>query len=124
LVRAAYAAFGRGDIPAVLELVHDNVDWVFHGAKGLPYTRSCRTKSEVAEWFASIPKADDIQGFEPREFFAAGDTVTVLGRERVRPVPAGKTYETEWVHILTVRDGRLVRFWGMYGTQVAAEARA
>jgi ketosteroid isomerase-like protein len=27
VVRAAYAAFGRGDISAILELLHDDIAW-------------------------------------------------------------------------------------------------
>ena len=124
VVQAAYAAFGSGDIPAVLKFVADDIDWKFCGAKGLPYTGTYRTKSDVAKWFASIPKADDIQAFEPREFIVGGENVTVLGWERTRAIPGGKVFETDWVHIFTVRDGRVVRFWGMYDTEASAAARS
>ncbi len=124
VVQAVYAAFGRGDIPAVLEFVADDIDWKFCGAKGLPYTRACRTKGDVAKWFASIPEVDDIQAFEPREFIAGGDNVTVLGWERTRALPSGKIFEADWVHVFTVRDGRVVRFWGMYDTEASAAARS
>jgi len=125
VVKAAYAAFGRGDIPAVLEFVADDIiDWRFRGAEGTPYTGSCHTKGDVAKWFASIPEADDIQAFEPREFIAGGDSVTVLGWEKTRAVPSGKVFEAEWVHLFTVRNGRVVRFWGMVDTEASAAARS
>ena len=124
VVQAAYAAFGRGDIPAVLTLVADDIDWTFRGAKGLPYTGSYHTRSDVGKWFASIPQADDIQAFEPREFIVGGDKVTVLGWERTRAVPNGKVFEADWVHVFTVRNGHVVRFWGMYDTQASADARS
>jgi ketosteroid isomerase-like protein len=123
VVQAAYAAFGRGDVPAVLEFVADEVNWKFCGPKGLPFTGTWRKKSDVAKWFASIPEADDIQAFEPREFIVGGDNVTVLGWERTRAVPTGKVFESDWVHIFTVRDGRVVRFWGIYDTEASAAAR-
>lgn len=124
VVQAAYSAFGRGDVPAILELVADAVEWKFVGARGMPYTGTCGTKGEVAKWFASIPQGDDIQAFEPREFIVGGDNVTVLGWERTRAVPSGKVFEADWVHIFTVRNGRVVRFWGMYDTEASAAARA
>jgi ketosteroid isomerase-like protein len=124
VVKAAYAAFGSGDLPAILALVADNVDWKFYGARGLPYTGAIRTKDQVAKWFASIPEADEIQAFEPREFISGGEHVTVLGWERTRTRPAGKVFETEWVHVFTVRAGLIVRFWGMYDTEASAKARA
>jgi len=69
------------------------------------------------------PEVEDILVFEPREFIPAGDNVTVLGWERTRARPSGKVFETEWVHIFTVSDGRIVRFWGMYDTEASAAAR-
>jgi hypothetical protein len=123
VVQSAYAAFGRGDVPAILSLIADDVEWKFCGAKGLPYTGTFRTKDEIDRWFASIPEVEDILVFEPREFIPAGDNVTVLGWERTRARSSGKVFETEWVHIFTVSDGRIVRFWGMYDTEASAAAR-
>lgn len=123
-VHAAYAAFGRGDVPALLDLLADEVEWKFTGSRGLPYTGTFRTKGDIAKWFASIPEVDDVQAFEPRELISAGDNVTVLGWERTRARPSGKVFETEWVHVFTVRAGRIVRFWGMYDTEASASARA
>ena len=124
VVHAAYSAFGRGDVPAILDLLADEVEWKFVGARGLPYTGTFRTRDEIARWFASIPEVDEIQAFEPREFITGGEHVTVLGWERTRAVPDGKVFETDWVHVFTVRDGRIVRYLGMYDTQASAEARS
>ena len=123
VVQSAYAAFGRGDVPAILSLIADDVEWKFFGSRGLPYTGTFRTKDEIAKWFASIPEVDDILVFEPREFIPAGDKVTVLGWERTQARPSGKVFETEWVHVFTVRDGRVARFWGIYDTEASAAAR-
>ena len=70
VVQSAYAAFGRGDVSAILSLIADEVEWKFCGAKGLPYTGTFRTKDEIAKWFASIPEVEDILVFEPREFIS------------------------------------------------------
>lgn len=124
VVQALYAAFGQGDVPAVLDLLAEEVEWTFRGAQGVPYTGTFRGRSEVAKWFASVGQADDIQAFEPREFLAGDEHVTVLGWERTRALPGDKVFEADWVHVFTVRGGRVVRFWGMYDTQAAAAARA
>ena len=124
VVQSAYAAFNRGDISAVLDLIADDVEWKFCGSKGLPYTATFRGKDGTAKFFASIPEEEDLLVFEPREFISAGDKVTVLGWERSQVRPGGKVFESEWVHLFTIRDGRVVRFWGMYDTQASAEARA
>jgi ketosteroid isomerase-like protein len=123
VVKAAYAAFGAGNVPGILELAAEDVDWTFIGAKGLPYTGKFRGRSAVEKWFAAVFATDEVQAFEPREFLAAAEHVTVLGWEKTRALPDGKVFEADWVHVFTVRDGRVARFWGMYDTQAAATAR-
>jgi ketosteroid isomerase-like protein len=123
VVQKAYAAFGRGDVAAILELIADEVEWKFCGSKGLPYTGTCRTKEAIARWFASISEVEEILIFEPREFISAGDSATVIGWERTKARPSGNVFETEWVHVFTVRDAHIVRFWGMYDTEASAAAR-
>jgi ketosteroid isomerase-like protein len=123
IVKQTYEAFGRGDLPAVLEHVADGAEWAFIGAKGLPYTGSFRGKEAIARWFTSIPTVDHIEAFEPREFMSTGEHVTVLGWERTAARPSGKVFESEWVHVFTVHDGLIVRFWGMYDTEASAGAR-
>ena len=123
IVQAAYAAFGRGDIPALLELVSDDIEWTFHGSIGLAYMGTVRGKPAVAKWFGQVAEVDDIQAFEPREFLAGPDHVTVLGWERTRAVPAGTVYESDWVHVFKLRDGKVSRFIGSYDTAASAAAR-
>jgi len=124
VVKSAYAAFGRGDVPAILALVGDEVEWKFCGPKALPYTGTFRSKAAIAKWFASIAEVDEVLAFEPREFITSGDKVAVLGWERTRARPSGKVFESEWAHFFTVRDGRVVRFWGMYDNEASLAARA
>jgi len=123
LVQTAYAAFGRGDVPAMLQMMSDDIEWKFIGARGLPYTGTFHGKEAVGSWFASIPVAEEILAFEPREFISDGERVAVIGWERTKSIPRGKTFEMEWTHVFTVREGRLVRFWGIYDTEASAAAR-
>src|SRR4029453_6620231 len=67
IIQAAYAAFGRGDIPALLELLDDDIEWTFHGSIGLAYMGTVRGKAAVARWFGHVAELDDIQAFEPRQ---------------------------------------------------------
>jgi len=60
VVRAAYAAFGRGDVAAIVNLLSDDVDWRFNGPKLLPYSGRFK-KAEVMQWFADVAAADDMQ---------------------------------------------------------------
>jgi ketosteroid isomerase-like protein len=116
IVQQAYEAFGRGDVPAMLELVADEVDWEFVGPASLPYAGRRRNRSEVGKFFADIPRADDLQAFEPREFIEGGEHVTVLGWERATALDTGTRFEGEWVHVFTVKSGKITRWRGFFNT--------
>ena len=123
LIQHAYACFGRGDIPALLALATPDVDWQFHGDHGAGYTGRVRGHAQLAEWFGEVARLDDIQAFEPREFLAGPDHVTVIGHERTIARATGRVFETPWVHVWRLRDGRIAAFTGFFDTQAAAEAR-
>lgn len=123
LIQDAYGCFGRGDIPALLALTTPDVDWQFHGDHGAAYTGRVSGQAQVGEWFGEVARLDDIQAFEPREFLAGADHVTVMGHERTIARATGRVFETPWVHVWQLRDGRIARFTGLFDTQAVAEAR-
>ena len=123
LIQDAYGCFGRSDIPALLALTTPDVDWVFHGDHGAGYTGRASGHAQVGEWFGEVARLDDIQAFDPLEFLAGADHVTVLGHERTIARATGRSFETPWVHVWQLRDGRIARFTGFFDTQAAAEAR-
>ena len=122
-VQNLYACFGRGDVPGLLAQLAPDVRWQFVGDRGMPYTGTFHGPGQVGEWFGMVAAADDIQAFEPREFLVGPDHVTVLGWERTVARPGTKVFESEWVHVWSVRDGRVTRFWGMFDTAAAQAAR-
>jgi ketosteroid isomerase-like protein len=123
-VQQAYAAFGRGDIPALLALCSDQVTWQFVADRTAPYTATVVGPAQVGEWFAAVAGSDDVHVFEPRQMLEGVDHVTVIGHERTTLKATRKTFESPWVHVFTVRDGRITAFWGIMDTQAVGEARS
>jgi uncharacterized protein len=75
----AYAAFGRGDIPAVLGVMTDDIEWVFPGpADVLPNAGTFTGREAVGAWFGTLDANLEFQVFEPREFIAQGDKLVAL----------------------------------------------
>ena len=52
----------------------------------------------------------DFKRFEPRDFFADGDKVVVLGFYESVIKTTGRTFAAEWVMVFTLRDGKVARF--------------
>lgn len=116
VVQQAYAAFAQGDVPAILDLVADEVDWEFVGSENLEYAGLRRNRDEVAAFFAAVAVADAIHVFEPREFIEAGNHVTVLGWEQATALDSSEDFASEWAHVFTVRDGKITRWRGFFNT--------
>src|SRR4030095_81355 len=68
--KKGYEGFGRRDIPALLELLSDDVEWRFLGKPdtGTPYGGTFKGKQEVVQFFEKLAQSDEIMEFEPREF--------------------------------------------------------
>ncbi len=122
-VQALYAAFGRGDLDALLALLTDDVEWTFHGSSGLPYMGRFHGKPAVRAWFGHVAEHDGVQRFEPREWLAGADHVTVIGWERTQALPAGAVFDADWIHVWRLRDGRVCRFVGAFDTAASDRAR-
>ncbi|MDM0112016.1 nuclear transport factor 2 family protein [Variovorax sp. J22R133] len=121
IAQQGYAAFGRGDVPGILELLADNVDWHFIGSD-VPYAGHFVGKERVQEWFVALASSDEIQKLEPREFLEGPNHVTVIGWEQIRPLPNGKVFETDWVHVFVVKDNKVTRWIGTADTSARTKA--
>ncbi|BBU33291.1 hypothetical protein BTHE68_70250 (plasmid) [Burkholderia sp. THE68] len=116
VVKKAYSAFACGDVAGVLALIPDVVDWRVVGPSSLPYATTCRTREEVQRFFKDLLDAEEITRFEPREFIDAGDHIVVIGFVAAVVKATGRPFETEWVHIFTVEDGRVSRWLEFFDT--------
>lgn len=110
IVRNAYDAFGRGDIPGLLGLLDDRVSWVTPGPADLPTAGTRKGHDDVQEFFLALSGLVDIVRFEPKEFIAQGDRVVVIGDDTTRVKATGRTIELRWVHAFTVLNGKVAAF--------------
>lgn len=107
VVRRTYEAVGGGDIPALLDLLTDDAEWGFQGPPAIPFAGRYHGHAGVAEFFSAVGENLEFQRYEPREFIAEGDTVVVVGFERSLVKSTGRTFEQEWVHVYSLRDGKV-----------------
>jgi ketosteroid isomerase-like protein len=121
VVKAGFAAFGRGDLPGLLALMADDVEWVSPGT-GLPLAGTYRGRDGVADFFQKLSAETEILAFEPREFIGEGDRVIVVGWERVKVKPTDRTIELDWIMSFTVRDGKVAKYQQYTDTKALADA--
>ena len=107
LVGGGYEAFGRQDIPGVLERFDANIEWT--APDTLPTGGTYRGPDKVGEFFASLPETWAELNVGPDEYLDAGDTVVVLGTHRIRG-HNDVSGEAQFVHVWDVTEGKVVRF--------------
>ena len=122
IMNEAYAAFARGDIPAILAIFDPKAELEIAGPKAIPWAGSYRGPEGAGKYFAAIEAESDVEAFEPHTFLAQGDKVVVLGVETIRSKRTGRSYETHWVHAFTLATGRIINFREYCDTATAAAA--
>jgi ketosteroid isomerase-like protein len=122
VVQEIYAAFGRGDIPVLLNLMSEEVEWVYPGPSLIPFAGTHHGSEGIADFLSSVVETLDIEQFEPHEFVAQDDTVVVLGYERSHVKATDRTFEQEWAHVYTLRDGKVVKVRLIENTAALAAA--
>ncbi len=111
LVRNLYAAFERGDGPAVLSSMDPGIVW--NEAEGFPYSdhNPYVGPAAIAEgiFFRLATEWDNFQAV-PAEYFDAGDTVVVTGRYRATYKATLALLDAQFAHIWRLRDGKVTSF--------------
>ena len=123
LVQDLYAAFGRGDVADIIASLAPDVHWESGGrASDFPTFGPRKGPSEVQAFFGQVAENLDFSDFTPREFCSSGDKVFVPGFYAATMRKSGKSAACEWVHVFTLRDGKVVRFREFTDTALLAEA--
>jgi uncharacterized protein len=120
LVMDGYQRFMSKDIQGLLALFADDIEWTGTESEILPFAGTYRGKAEVAQYFGILDQAQDAISFEPQSFIAEEDKVVVTGQSAWRVKATGQQYDNPWVHVFTVRDGKVARFQ-QYNDTAAAE---
>ena len=106
-----YEAFGRGDVPAILDELADDVAWeVDAPSYGIPILEPGSGKDHVESFFAAL-QGIEIQTFVPTNFLVGGDQIAVTIDFVATVRSTGNVIETLEVHLWTFGDdGKVTRF--------------
>ena len=78
-VAGIYQSFVRGDVPAILDQLADDIEWL-HAVPdhGLPWYRTRSGHAGVVDFFNALANGMPVHRFEPQRIVAQGDTVASL----------------------------------------------
>jgi len=104
-----YAAMGSGDLPAALELIDGEVEWV--ESEGFVYSGTYHGRDAVVEGvLARI--GGEWDGFKAVADYVVGDGERAIGVGTYSGTykETGKAFSARFAHSITARDGKIVHF--------------
>jgi len=116
-VQRMFAAFGAGDLDALIETVHPDSRWIYVGANPRLSRAEFNGRAEVRRFFEGILSRLEMTEFNMDEFVAQGDIVVIFGSEAGTVRATGHPFRNTWAQKYVVRDGQILEM-AEYNVQV------
>jgi uncharacterized protein len=123
-IQAIYDAFGRGDIPFILDQLDPGVVWEFEAPAILSFGGIRRGPAEVVGFFEGIAAEHDNPKLAISDVFGDGGKVAAFGRYDATMKATGKAVSSPLAHFWTFRDGKVIRYVNYINTAAFVEAAA
>lgn len=120
--KAIYAAVPAGDLDTALQYMDPDVRITYYGTETIPYAGDYHGITEAISFFATVGQHIQIVEMEPWRYIAQGDDLAVWGRQRFRRLATGYEWQSEFAHIITLRDGRWLYFRDFMNSALTQEA--
>jgi uncharacterized protein len=110
-VRRAYEAFGRGDIPVVLAMLDEQVEWnMAENHTFWPGGPFVGPQAVLEGVFSRIMQTFDGFTVTVQRIVGCGDSVLAELRYRATARATGKALDAQAAHIFDFEDGKCVRY--------------
>jgi uncharacterized protein len=107
-IRGIYEAFARGDIPAILNALDEQIDW--RAPDNLPHGGRFAGRDEIGRFFQGIGQHWETLSVDIEDILSSEDRVVVLARIHGKLRATGDDTGYSAAHAWTLRDGTAVRF--------------
>jgi ketosteroid isomerase-like protein len=122
LVMEGYRQFQSGDIAHLLERYHDDAEWTGPESDLTPFAGKFHGRQGIAQFFQKLGDSVQTIRFQPLTVVAEADQVVVTGEASWLVKSTGRRYDTAWVHVFTMRDGKVAAFQSYYDTAACEKA--
>ena len=101
IVQQIYADFGRGDVPAILQRLAEDVEWEYAtGPNPILWLQPLKGREQVPKFFEALFSSVEITRFEVGKIFGDADTVVdLVTLEYTARATGRKVQEIDEVHI-------------------------
>src|ERR1700722_17439413 len=107
IIQGAYQAFAEGDVPKVLALMDDKIEWT--ETEGFPLHGTYMGPQAVVEGeFMRLGGVGAEFPVPPTQFVAEDDTVVATGTYSWKHRSTGQPARVQMAHVWTFRDGKVI----------------
>ena len=122
LVQKLYTAFTNRDINAILSMLSQKVEWSEPSNPFNPCGGTRYGHQGFLEWVNIGRQVEEIISLSPQKLLTDNDSVAVVGDLKCRVISTGKIYESDFVHLVIIKDGKIIKFQEFFDTYIAGEA--
>lgn len=105
-----YASIHAGDFDSLFNLIDDDCVIEYQGPSIIPFAGIFTGKEKCKLFFGHVAEDVEIREFCQDEFITEGDKVAVTGHLELVLKITGGIYASDYVHILDIKNGKVVRF--------------
>ncbi|MDP5053675.1 MAG: nuclear transport factor 2 family protein [Congregibacter sp.] len=122
VTQEVFVHFGNADVDSILTLLADDVRIEFYGPPIIPYADRYSGLTEARRFFETVLSSVDIHVFDAEQFLCDGQMVTVTGKLHLTAKATGRDFRSDFVHVITVENGKWQLFRDFMDTAAAVEA--
>ena len=131
IIATVYEAFGKGDIPTILEMLADDVQWESWADNtaqnaGIAYLKPQNGKAGAADFFKNVSETLSIKEFSVLSIMEGKNQVAAEFVIEADVLTTGKSFRDEEVHLWSFNDkNEIIRFRHYLDTakHIAASAK-
>ncbi len=124
LAERLYETFNSGDVEGFLNTLSEDASWNSPDMENVPLETTFTGRDNIGKFLTEINEYEEFLKIQPNEYIAQGDKVVVLGDLSVRSKITNKQYDSGFVHIIEVKDGKAISFLEYFDNAAAGKAHS
>lgn len=117
-----YAAVPKGDAATVFENLDPDIRIIYYGDEHIPYAGDFSGFEGAGKFFTAVGESVVVHKIEAYTFIAQGDDLAVWGHLWFEARKNGKKFDSDFAHIITLRDGKWLFFRDFFNSAAASAA--